>query len=225
MDLLQWVSPVEDQRDLGSCTGNALANAYELLVNKESPQEFADLSRLFIYYNIRRLDGTTATDSGGYLRDGIKAIKRYGICTEKLWPYNINKFDVEPSVAAYEDAKLRSIKNYRKLANIDDVLDALNNNIPVVFGITVFEDFDYITRRNPIVPMPRYNDPGSGHAMCMVGYDIPKRLLMAKNSFGTKWGYEGYCWIPFEYFADHGYDMWVFDRDTQINPAIELTFN
>ena len=55
-DLRHWCSPVEDQGQLGSCTANALAGALELLENKDKDAPFADLSRLFIYYNERVLE-------------------------------------------------------------------------------------------------------------------------------------------------------------------------
>jgi C1A family cysteine protease len=45
----------------------------------------------------------------------------------------------------------------------------------------------------------------------MVGYRLPEQQFLAKNSFGTAWGDRGYCWIPFEYLEQHGYDRWVFD--------------
>jgi C1A family cysteine protease len=45
----------------------------------------------------------------------------------------------------------------------------------------------------------------------MVGYDMPKRLLLARNSFGINWCMNGYCWIPFDYAQDNFMDMWTID--------------
>ncbi len=51
-DLRKGCSPVEDQKELGSCTANALAGALEFLMKKDKVT-FTDMSRLFIYYNER----------------------------------------------------------------------------------------------------------------------------------------------------------------------------
>lgn len=219
VDLRPWASPVDDQYDLGSCTANAVVNAYELMVNQQRLDATNDLSRLFVYYNVRRLDGTIEEDSGAYVRDGLQAVKTYGICTEALWPYDVDQFTTKPTAECYLDAESRKITNYQKIKSVGDILDALNNLRPVVFGITIFDPFLDLNSANAIVVEPLTNkelqDQG-GHAMCMVGYDLEKELFMAKNSYGDLWGDSGYCWIPFDYMRTYGYDMWVFDLPTEL---------
>src|SRR5438105_2592268 len=68
VDLRSLCSPIENQGQLGSCTANALAGALEFLERKDRVP-FADLSRLFIYYNERVVEHTVKTDSGAMLRD------------------------------------------------------------------------------------------------------------------------------------------------------------
>lgn len=53
--------------------------------------------------------------------------------------------------------------------------------------------------------------PVGGHAMTFVGYDMDKRVLITRNSFGSNWGDNGYCYIPFEYAQNEVMDAWVFD--------------
>jgi C1A family cysteine protease len=181
------------------------------MVLQQKPKDFVDLSRLFIYYNSRLVDGTLNEDSGAYLRDTIKSTKKYGICSEALWPYNTEKFTVEPPAYCYEDAKSRNIANYHKIDSLDGIIDALNNNKPVVFGMLTYRSFDDLSKYNSIVSMPEPNEEETGaHAMCFMGYDQNKKLLLAKNSFGTEWGDNGYCWIPFGYVDEYIYDIWVF---------------
>lgn len=208
----KWDSPVESQLDLGSCTANALASAYELMLIKDRPSEFVDLSRLFIYYNTRLIEGNLTEDSGGYLATGIDALAKYGACKESLWEYNPEDFTTPPPASCYAEAEKRKIKTYKQLSGVNDILDALANNRPVAFGMAVYDGFMDVNRFNPIVPMPTKDEPVlGGHAMCMVGYDLPKKLFLAKNSFGTDWGTRGYCWIPFAYARQDVFDIWVFD--------------
>lgn len=212
VDLREWASLVEDQSQLGSCSGNAVANAYELLVKKEKPDIFVELSRLFIYYNTRLLEGSLGTDAGATLRGSMKAAEKFGLCKESLWPYHIDEFDTKPTEECYADAKHRTIKNYQRIANVGDMLDALNNEKPVVFGVDVFEGFMYLNKDESTVYVPMYRSESLGaHAMSMEGYDLSKGVFLAKNSFGTNWGDQGYCWIPFEYISLYGFDMWIFD--------------
>ena len=219
VDLREWASIVEDQGHIGSCLGNAITNAYELLLKKDYPDQFAELSRLFVYYNARELEGSTAEDEGASVRDGIKAVSKKGICTEQLWPYDIEKFDDKPTEECYIDAKQRLIKNYQKITLVYDMVDALNHNNPIVLGMEIFNGFMTLSKEDSTVYMPMYQLASvGGHAVCLVGYDLPANLFLAKNSFGTDWGDNGYCWIPFAYVARWGHSSWIFDLD--LHPAV-----
>jgi C1A family cysteine protease len=225
VDLRAWSSPVEDQYDLGSCTGSAITSAYELLTKLKQPEKFVELSRLFVYYNIRLIEGTTDIDSGAYIRDGIKALKKYGVCKEELWPYKTNEFATPPPQSCYEEARQRSITNYRRLSGVNDILDALNNNQPVMFGMAVYEGFMDISYRYPTISLPDYNESSlGGHAMLMVGYDLKRKVFLAQNSFGVDWGLYGYCWMPFDYVRQEVYDVWTFDLSDRTDPAAEFSF-
>jgi C1A family cysteine protease len=212
IDLRHFDNRIDDQYDLGSCSANALVNAYEMLLKIDYPNSFIDLSRLFLYYNTRSVEGTVDVDSGAFLRDAIYAVKKYGLCDESLWPYRIDKFKQKPSIECYTDAEKRNIKNYRLISNIDQMMDALNNDLPVIFGMAVYEGFVYVDSLNPVVRIPHSNEHSiGGHAMVLVGYDKATERFIAKNSFGKDWGDKGYCYIPFEYARNELYDSWVFD--------------
>src|SRR5581483_9228194 len=86
VDLRPKMPPVYDQGHLGSCTANAIAAAFEFDQTQEKQPDFMP-SRLFIYYNERASEGTTGTDSGAMLRDGIKSVAKIGVCDEQIWPY------------------------------------------------------------------------------------------------------------------------------------------
>ena len=224
VDLRQWDTIVENQSYLGSCSSNAITNAYELMVKQNYPEYFVHLSRLFVYYNTRLEDGSVNQDSGIYLRDGLKAIKKYGICSESLWPYNLDYWDDKPSDEAYEDAKKRSIIKYQKLTSTYYITEVLNDNKPVVFGMEIYDSFMQLDKSIFTVNIPSRKEKSlGGHAMCMVGYDLKRRLFLAKNSFGEEWGMNGYCWIPFDYIKQEGYDMWTFDITNQTGDSNVLS--
>jgi C1A family cysteine protease len=216
VDLREWDTIVESQDSLGSCAANALTNAYELCVNRMYPEYFTHLSRLFVYYNTRAEYGDIQKDDGMFLRDGLKSLAKFGVCTEELWPYDIEKFDSHPTEECYEDAKKRKVIKYQKLISIYYITEVLNNNKPVVFGMEIYDSFMDLNERISTVTFPGRKEKSlGGHGMCMVGYDLEKRLFLAKNSFGPTWGDNGYCWIPFDYIRQEGYDIWTFDISTQ----------
>ncbi len=216
----EWDSLIEDQGHLGSCVGNAITNAYELLVRQLYPAKFVELSRLFVYYNSRLLDSAVTEDVGAYLRDGMKAVQKFGICSEQLWPYNIKKFNIKPTDECYKDALSRTITSYQSLQTVDDVLNAVNQNKPVVIGIVIYDSFDRITKGNSIIPIPSDTEKESAghHAMTIVGYNIPNQLFLVKNSYGKYWGDAGYGWLSFEYVKSEGFEKWVFDISDQTLP-------
>ena len=62
VDLREGCSRVEDQGQLGSCTANALVGNLEFL-RKKAGHRVTNLSRLFIYYNEREMEGTISDDA------------------------------------------------------------------------------------------------------------------------------------------------------------------
>jgi len=213
VDLRPRMPAVYDQGQLGSCSGNAVAAAFQYDQLKESITSWTP-SRLFIYYNERLLEGTTNKDDGAQLRDGIKVISTYGVCDESIWVYDIAKFTQKPSDEAYSQAKLHTALLYQR---VDQTLSALKHalasNFPVVVGITLFDAFEsQEVAESGIVPMPHPTDNClGGHAVVVVGYDDAKQLFTMRNSWGPDWGDQGYFYLPYEYLTNpqFGMDYWV----------------
>lgn len=219
INLREWDSPIEDQGELGSCVSHALTSCYELMVKKDLPDKFVELSRLYSYYHTRVLEENVNEDTGVvYIRNALKASSKYGICQEPLWPYDIEKFKQQPSPNCYLDAAKRKITKYQSLNTNLETLEALNQSKPVVIGMTVYDSFMTINEKNPEISMPgEYDYVIGGHAVCIVGYSLPKRQFIVKNSFGKDWGENGYCWMPFEYFDTYAFDKWMFNPDLSEN--------
>lgn len=211
IDLREQDSAIEDQEYLGSCTANALTNSYELQLRMYYPDKFVDLSRLFVYYNARWLEGTILEDHGTSIRSAIRGVYYYGVCKEELWPYDIEKFNVKPTDDCYLEAKTRYITEYYKLSDIADCIDAISSFRPPVIGIEIYENFLELNHSDYTVKHPEFSEIYYGlHALTLVGYNISNRYFIAKNSFGKNWGNLGYCYIPFEYYEKHATESWAF---------------
>jgi len=222
IDLREWASPVEDQGTLGSCVSHALTSCFELMTKREMPEKFFELSRLFSYYHTRVLEESVKEDRGVvYIRNALKAAEKYGLCIEALWPYDVDQFKQQPTPNCYLDAASRKIIQYQSLESNLDILESINQNKPVMVGMIVYDSFMSITDNKPEIPMPgEYDFVIGGHAVAIVGYSLPKRQFIVKNSFGSDWGEAGYCWMPFEYFDKYVFEKWAFDLPVPNVPVL-----
>lgn len=212
VDLRAYATPVEDQGYLGSCTGNAIAEAIEMLNRKNNVN--VEISRLFIYYYERLLEGTVNYDSGAYIRDGIRATNRWGAPLESLWPYDISKFRMAPSSVAVNDAARRTVTRYERAIDFNACIDALANGYPVVIGFSVYNSFmSPSVSRTGMMPYPntRTEPLLGGHAVLLVGYNNATQRFIVKNSWGTNWGDKGYFYMPYDVIKNPqmSSDFWV----------------
>jgi C1A family cysteine protease len=196
-----------DQGSLGSCTANALV----ALCQYDNPSFYG--SRLFLYYNERKMEGTVSRDAGAYLTDGIISLKTEGLCSEKSWPYTISKFAVKPPQNAYTEAALHKVIQVKNISqDLNSMKNWLASGEPFTVGIAVYEEFESKSVASTgIVPMPtRKSRYLGGHAVVCCGYTTNNYWIM-RNSWGTRWGINGYFYLPFEYLLDHSLssDLWV----------------
>jgi len=203
VNLTKLCSPIEDQGQLGSCTANGIVGGLEFLENLEK-KTFTDLSRLFLYYNERVIEGTVRQDAGAMIRDGIKSCATQGVCPESEWPYNIAKFKSKPTKKCYTDAVKYEALSYYRINTLDDMINCLAQGFPFVFGCEVYESFESdAVAKTGTVPMPSHNEQLlGGHCMLAVGYNQSTKRFIVRNSWGTSWGAKGYCTMPYAYLGN-----------------------
>lgn len=228
-DLSEWFTPVEDQGNLGSCTAHAVVSLFEYY-DRRTYGAYTNFSRLFQYKVTRNLMGLTG-DSGADLRTAMKASHRIGMCPEKYYPYDITKFDVEPTPFHYAIASNQKASYYvridsnrpsQTLANIKAYIRA---GLPSCFGFLCYESIDQADATGRI-PFPGPNEKIVGaHAIVAAGYvddmviDNPKASVKTRgaikflNSWGTSWGEKGWGYLPYDYVLKSlAFDFWVLLR-------------
>ena len=200
-DLRPGCPPVVDQGNLGSCTANAIAGAFDY-ERKRQGLTFMAPSRLFVYYGERAIEGTISSDAGASIRDGMKVIAKQGVCPEAEWPYKITKFKTKPTAKCFTDALKNEALQYLAVTHTLAALKAcLAAGFPFVFGFTVYESFESdVVAKTGIVPMPAKGESVlGGHAVLAVGYDDASGRFIVRNSWGTGWGDAGYFYFPYAY--------------------------
>ncbi len=217
VDLRSKCPPIYDQGELGSCTANALAAIFEM--NEVQPQR---KSRLMIYYNERKLENSIPEDSGAALCDGIDSLKRWGVCLETLWPYDISKFAVCPPPICYNQA-YKAINAYSVAQDATSMKTCLAAGYPFVLGIAVYDSFvtDTVAQTGVVpLPQPQTEEFLGGHAIVCVGYDDVTETWLLRNSWGTDWGQAGYFTVPYAYLLDVNWTSDLWDITDVAEPVI-----
>jgi C1A family cysteine protease len=219
VDLSADMPPVYDQGNLGSCTANAIAGAFEYGLAEQQLPDFMP-SRLFIYYNERVMEGTVDWDSGAMIRDGIRSVHNVGVCTEDLWPYDTKKFRDEPTEECYDQAAGNRTLDYQRVfRSLTQMRGCLAAGFPFVFGFTVYESFESEeVAETGTVPMPSSDEEVlGGHAVVAVGYIDDEQRFRCRNSWGPDWGDAGYFTMPYAYLTTRSLssDFWTIQMVTE----------
>lgn len=201
MDLRAHCTAIEDQKTLGSCTANAAVGALEYH-RKKNGVDPSDLSRLFVYYNTRRLKGRIGEDCGASIAESMAAVLAYGAPRSDLWPYDDKaRWKDEPPQEVYENATLNEAVQYARVSSGVGVLGAVAAGFPVSFGIFLPKFAYDVAGQTGAVPelteAQWAGEPAGGHAMLIVGYDLLRKLYLVRNSWGPHYGDGGYLTIPF----------------------------
>ena len=226
VDLSGGLPPAYDQGQIGSCTANASAGAFEFALRKENLADFMP-SRLFIYYNERAMEGHTGSDSGAQIRDGMASIAKQGVCPETEWPYDATPADPntgqfpagardgeKPTALCYADALRNLATSYLRVSqDLDQMRGCLASGYPFVLGFTVYQSFE--TQQVAQTGEAQLPAPGEqvvgGHAVLVTGYDDSQQRFLVRNSWGTGWGKDGYFTIPYAYLTNPqlASDIWT----------------
>jgi C1A family cysteine protease len=218
IDLRLKLSPVFNQETIGSCTAQVWGAAVEKLQldNLKRPgrqeheygENFEHVSRLYIYWYERVLGGTTMQDAGAYIRDGAKALARWGVPREKLWEYRSKNLYRAPTGAAVREAENYKISSYWNLDNEFAFKQCLAEGYPIAFGFPVPASFESEeVRRTGRMPKPNPDESDlGGHAVLKVGYNDDLKLFegsrgswIVRNSWGAEWGDNGYFYMSYEH--------------------------
>jgi hypothetical protein len=189
-----------DQGTQGSCVGWAVAYALKSFQEKMEigwPLNTVDniFSPAFVYNQING-----GSDNGSLIYDALDLIVQQGAATWAKMPYDFSDYLTQPSQSALQEAANFRANRWARVEGIASAKAALANRLPVVVGISVYENFFMIEGEDSV-----YNQINGayhgGHAVTIVGYDDIKYGGAFKiiNSWGQNWGNQGFFWIPYTF--------------------------
>jgi C1A family cysteine protease len=215
VDLRRRCPPVYDQGLLNSCSAHALGAAVWFEALKRDIKPALRPSRLFLYYIERSIERHPRCNVPVCLRDGYKALKRFGVCRESQWRYVIGKFSIRPPKQCFEAAAAVQVTQYARVKrDLRQLKACLASGNAITIGMSVYESFESRrVKRTGVVPMPKPTERLlGGHAVLVVGYRDDSQSFIVRNSWGAKWGRRGYFFLPYDYLTSrkrYAWDFWT----------------
>ena len=204
VDLRKYCTPIGDQGQTSRCSAFAWTHATEMsrnILTPDSKDASTRLSPNFTMLEFQRMQG----DERGYQYayqggDGTvggpdpgRVLTEHGTCRQELWP------DDRPAPLQREPQLEADAERYRLEAvplpiALDDVKKVLSSGCPVHVSMNTGAGFSDVGRDGRFDAAEAPSGRHGRHAMLIVGYT--GNFFTLKNSWGTDWGDQGYCYVP-----------------------------
>jgi hypothetical protein len=232
-----------NQLQLGTCVPHGSLRTFliEAIRQGASVAELQMLSRLFVYAEGRKLEGTPlSVDSGMEVRDAIKILATMGVPLESEWPYtdqNPGPFQQDPPTNVVSDAKQHLAIKYQAIiigGPGAPMRTALNEGLAIVKGFPVPDYFEDSSVWDPAsgepLPLPGPDTQYiGGHCTTTVRWNFSGKFISTPttnrrvrpyftddNSWDTDWGMDGQFNIDAEWFTPArqlASDLWVIQAE------------
>lgn len=210
-----------NQGNQNSCTGWALSFAVR------SFQENRELgwglkkehlfSPSFVYNQING-----GKDGGADLKDALDFLLENGTVPWPLMPYDEKEATLQPAENLKDLARGFRVLGYRRIgeSEINQIKSYLASGEPVLVVLEMFQNFlKKGMREAGNIYAEKKGDLLGHHALVAVGYDDSKKAFKLLNSWGTRWGDNGYGWVDYD-FAKKIFKQTFVLYDTPTSPKV-----
>ena len=211
-------SVVKNQHDRPTCVAFAVTalheHAFDVLMGLKRTAE-VDLSEEFLYYHCKQRDGLGANSNGTTMSAASASLGTEGQSLETLCPYQppSPKARLEPPTRiALADGKNRLLLGLQRLKlSLSSVRGSLRHSRPVIAVLDLYSNA-YVTQLGRI-EIPRPTDRLLGrHAVLIVELEeeigTGLGMITFKNSWGPKWGDNGFGCFELDYFGAYAREIW-----------------
>lgn len=185
---------VKNQGNVNSCVAHALSTLIEYF-NAQQLGFMDEMSIGFIYGNRRT---TLHFGAGMYIRDTLKAMRKYGDIINKDFAYNVEVPEAIELFNKSADKLMPGAYQYRistffKL-KIEDIKHCLVNNGPVVIALKWYSGTQVVDG----ILTQTTKDASGLHCVLIYGWDDEQGGWLMRNSWGDGWGNNGTAILPYE---------------------------
>ena len=180
-----WVTPVRDQGPCGSCWAFSSVGTMEsvIAIRANNPGLALNLSEQFV------LSCSAGGCDGWWMRPAADFLRTSGSVDEGCLPYTGEpSYSCSDRCADWSD-RVWKINQWQTVPNdVNAIKSALNQQV-LTSAFDVYTDFYYYTGG---VYEHVWGEYEGSHAVVLVGYDDIEHAWIAKNSWNTSWGDQGF---------------------------------
>ncbi len=217
VDLVPKFPPIGDQGQYGTCVSwavgyniktalNGMSKGYSTSQLSSTSNQFSPKDLFVAIPDNKKGPNCEGTN----FSEALTILQERGVATMQTAPYsnlgNCSSNDLQSSWTT--EASQNKIKYWRKIeASIQSIKQNLANNIPVILGAKLADNFMSWNSDVVLSSGTSYNNVGQHayHAMVIGGYDDtkgPGGAFKVINSWGDLWGDNGYVWIDYNYMIN-----------------------
>lgn len=220
--------PVTMQYKRGSCVAHATAKRKEKM-ELDDNGSFVPLSPRFLYAMIKKDDGNPY--EGTMIRNGLKMIHKYGVCTESLYPSDypdmshaeFMDFSKVPEAAFKEALTYKDLTYTAVPVNKDSLKMAIMQGNGVIARVVMSKNWWTDKNGNvtwneqalmPLRPVDANSPAVGGHAVWLYGWDGDR--FYGRNSWSSSWGKGGDFYFDWDVYGKDITEAWTsIDIDNQ----------
>lgn len=198
-----FVTAVKNQGGCGSCVAFGTVGVLESMtkISKNQPNYSVDISEAHLFYCLKQ--DPNGCLNGWWPQHSFSEVKDHGVAQESFFPYTGRQQACNVR-SGWQGTRTR-IKDFKHISNPNAIKAWIAKEGPVSACYEVFEDF-YAYRSGVY---RHISGPSKGwHCVTVVGYNDTGGYWIAKNSWGTNWGDQGYFKIKYGECSFEHYGMW-----------------
>ena len=219
----EFFPEIVDQGNIESCVPTCISTIYYYLTMKQSNYLNFRISRLYLYYQVRKLYDNVSTDDGSSIKDCINILHKDGIVPEFLYPYITSKVFNNPSDFLDRYSRFCKCLGFKNISR-KEIKQKLLQDHPILCGIKLFDSVysDEVKNTGIIKFSEEYDKILGGHCIILIGFDDDKKHYKFINSWGVSWGDNGFGYLPYDYIKNIKLSNEFYIIKKISNPSITL---